>query len=109
MVEKPKYAYEEDPSLAEECDIREDDFFSFRDKAAIHEAEYRYPVNDRLPTPLFSPPDTPDSIPDSLAPTPVSKLFLADAFMDIREEWLTVTADEAMINITQESVPGRNN
>ena len=51
-------------------------------------------------TPLFSPPDTPDSIPDSLAPTPVSKLFLSDAFLDVREEWIHAE-QEHMISITQ--------
>jgi len=93
-----KYTKEEIDS-----DIREGDFFSFRDQAMLREQEL--PKDDRLPTPLFSPPDTPDSIPDSLAPTPVSKLFLSDAFLDIREEWLHVS-QEHMINLTQESVPG---
>lgn len=59
--------------------------------------------NVRLPTPLFSPPDTPDSIPDSLAPTPVSKLFLSDAFLDIREDWLHVN-QEHMISLTHVSI-----
>ncbi|XP_063675708.1 uncharacterized protein LOC134812281 isoform X13 [Bolinopsis microptera] len=96
--EDVKYTKEEIQS-----DIREGDFFSFRDMAAIREQEL--PFDDRLPTPLFSPPDTPDSIPDSLAPTPVSKLFLSDAFLDIREDWLHVD-QEHMINLTHESVPG---
>nr|BDF92383.1 comb plate cilium protein CTENO189 [Bolinopsis mikado] len=86
-----------------DTDIREGDFFSFRDQAILREQEM--PVDDRLPTPLFSPPDTPDSIPDSLAPTPVSKLFLSDAFLDIREDWLHVN-QENMISLTHESVPG---
>lgn len=89
---EPKYTKEELD------DTREGDFFSFRDMKNLRELEL--PLDDRNSTPLFSPPDTPDSMPDSLAPTPTSKLFLSDAFMDIREEWLNVQ-QEQMIQITQ--------